>query len=116
LFRIIRAMADTIVSSVLALLLVLTAARKLTHSEGVVASYARAGVPETWLTPLALVLLAAAAGLLLGLLWTPLGVVAAAGLVVYFAVAVGALVRSGDVARVGTPLLFAALALAALIL
>lgn len=48
------------------------AVRKLTHEPKVVADYARAGVPERWLTPLALLLIAAAVGLVPGIAWAPL--------------------------------------------
>lgn len=105
-----------IVSAVLALLLVLTAARKLTHAEAVVATYARVGVPEDRLNALAVLLLVAAAGLVAGLFWAPVGVAVAAGLVAYFAAAIGAHIRSADTANLVTPAVYAALAVAVLVL
>jgi DoxX-like family len=108
--------ATAIVSALLALLLVVTAGQKLTHSGAVVASYARVGVPEERLNTLAALLLAGAAGLLLGLSWPPLGIAAAAGLACYFVAAVVAHIRFRDLRRLPTPIAFEALALAALVL
>jgi uncharacterized membrane protein YbjE (DUF340 family) len=105
-----------IVSILLASLLVYSAIRKLTHDDQVVESYARAGVPEDRLNQLAVVLLAGAAGLILGFLWGPIGVAAAVGLVVYFAVAVGFHIRADDWRHLPTPLALALLAAVALTL
>jgi hypothetical protein len=95
-------------------LLVLTAARKLSHRDAVVASYQRVGVPENRLNALATVLLAGAAGLVVGLWWPPVGVAAAVGLVCYFLLAVAAHVRAKDARNLPTPLVFLALACVAL--
>lgn len=103
-------------SVLLAALLSVAAIRKLTHTEEVVRSYRRAGVPEDKLSYLAVVLLAGAAGLIVGLFWTPIGVAAAAGLIAYFLIAIGFHVRANDLRRAGTPLAFAVLAAAALVL
>jgi DoxX-like family len=108
--------ATVIVSALLAGLLAYSAARKLTHADDVVEGYALAGVPEDRLNQLATVLFAGAAGLLLGLAWAPIGVAAAAALVVYFAVAIGFHIRSGDAAHLPTPLVMEALSVAALVL
>jgi hypothetical protein len=99
--------ARVIVSSLLATALVYTAARKLTHAPKVVADYARAGVPERWLTPLALLLIAAALGLVAGIAWAPLGAATAWALVGYFAVAIGFHIRHADARHAGTPTLLA---------
>jgi hypothetical protein len=56
------------------------------------------------------VLIAGAASLLAGLVWAPLGVAAAIGVVVYFVVAVSAHVRANDLRNVGTPLAILVLA------
>jgi hypothetical protein len=109
-------MAAGIVSAVLAALLVLTAARKLSHRDDVVASYARVGVPEARLNQLAMILLLGAAGLIIGIVWAPIGVAAAIGLVAYFVAAVAAHIRADDVGRLPTPLAFEGLAVAALAL
>jgi hypothetical protein len=104
------------ISVLLAVLLAFAAIRKLSHRPQVVASYARAGVPERWLNPLAAVLLAAAAGLVVGLAWPPLSVVTAAMVVVYFIVAITFHVRAKDHSQLATPIVIEALALATLIL
>ena len=109
-------MLSGIVTALLAACMIYAAVRKLSHSEDVVRSYARAGVPEERLNLLAALLLAGAAGLLAGLAWEPFGTVAAAATAVYFAVAVAAHVRAGDAARLGMPLILALLAVAVLVL
>lgn len=106
-------------TAMLAALLVFSAVRKLSHTPAVVAEYARTDVPEHWLTPLAILLLAATGGVLVGLIWAPIGIAAAAGLVGYFAVAIGFHVKSGDTADIRNPIviaLFAAFVLALQIL
>jgi hypothetical protein len=61
--------ATVAVSVLLATLLVYSAVRKLTHQEQVVRMYTRVGVPEDKLDYLAVILLAGAAGLILGFFW-----------------------------------------------
>jgi hypothetical protein len=73
-------------------------------------------VPEERLDALAVVLFVAALALIGGLAWAPLGVVAAAGLVAYFAVAIGFHVRAGDLANIATPIALELIAVAALVL
>jgi hypothetical protein len=106
----------TVLSVVLAAPLVFAAIRKLGHSEDVVRSYARVGVPEDKLNALAVILLAGAAGLIGGLFWDPIGVAAALGLVLYFVLAVAAHIRFHDGQRLPTPLVILALATALLIM
>jgi hypothetical protein len=61
----------------------------------VLANSAEVGVPRSWLSPLAAVKLAGAAGLIVGLLGLrPLGIAAAAGLVLFFIGAVVTHVRA----------------------
>jgi DoxX-like family len=105
-----------VVSGLLAALLAFSAVRKLSHAPDVVESYARAGVREEWLNPLAIVLLAGATGLVAGLFWEPLGLAAAGALVAYFLVACSFHLRNGDAAHLPTPLLMLALAAAVLAL
>jgi hypothetical protein len=105
-----------VVTLVLAVLLGASAVRKLSHRPEIVASYARAGVAERWLNPLALLLLAASAGLLGGLAWRPIGIVTAAALVVYFLAALGFHLRARDYAQMATPAAIEAAAVAALVL
>jgi hypothetical protein len=101
-------------SVLLAALLVLSAAMKLSHQERVVQGYIRVGVPEDKLDYLAIILLAGAAGLLLGLLWAPIGVAAAVGVTLYFLVAIAFHSRADDTEHLPTPLVIAVLAIAAL--
>jgi DoxX-like family len=109
-------LATVTVSALLAALMAYAAVRKLSHRPEVVASYARVGVPEERLDLLAATLLAGAAGLLIGLLWAPIGIAAAGAVVVYFLVAIAAHVRSDDLEHVPTPIVMEALALAATVL
>jgi hypothetical protein len=108
--------AAAIVSSVLAGLLAFSAVRKFSHRPEVVKTYERVGVPEDKLNYLALVLLAGAVGLVVGLFWGPLGIAAAVGVVCYFLLATAAHFRSHDVRNVPTPIVIALLAVAALVL
>lgn len=72
------------------------------------------GVPESWLTPLAVVKSIGGAGLLAGLAIPPIGVAAAAGLVVYFVGAVLTVMRARYYTHVGYPLPYLLLAAASL--
>ena len=108
--------AVAVISVLLAALLVVTAARKLGHSPAVVATYRRVGVPEKRLGQLAVLLLAGAAGLVVGLWWKPFGITAAVALVVYFVFAIGAHLRARDTANAVMPALYLALSAAALTL
>jgi hypothetical protein len=110
------AVAAAVLSVIFAALIVFAAARKLSHREDVVASYARVGVPEERLNALAAILLAGAAGLIVGLLWAPLGIAASAGLALYFVLAIAAHVRAADAKNLPTPLTMEMLAAATLIL
>jgi hypothetical protein len=108
--------AAAVISSLLAALLVFSAIRKLSHRPEVVATYTRVGVPEDKLDYLALLLLAGAVGLVAGLFWGPLGVAAAAGLVVYFLLAIGAHIRADDAVHLTAPVVIELMAVAALAL
>ncbi|SEK86755.1 DoxX family protein [Rhodococcus maanshanensis] len=108
--------ATVIVTVLLAALLGFAAIRKLSHRDRVVREYAGLGVPENRLNPLAGILLAGAAGLIAGLAWAPLGIAAAIGLVCYFTAAVIVHIRAHDAKHLPTPLTYAALAVAALVL
>ena len=106
-------LATVIVSALLAALMTFAAIRKLSHRPEVVATYTRVGVPEDRLDLLASTLLAGAVGILLGLVWAPLGIVAGIAVVAYFAVALAAHVRADDLANAPTSLIMELLALAA---
>ena len=105
-----------VTSVLLAALLALAAIRKLTHREEVVQSYVKAGVPEDKLDYLAMILLAGAAGLILGLVWGPIGVATAIAVILYFIVAITFHIRADDVEHLPTPVVMALIAVAALIL
>jgi hypothetical protein len=108
--------AAAAVSSLLAGLLVLSASIKLTRREPYVQGYLRVGVPEDKLNYLAAILLAGAAGLILGLVWDPIGIAAAAALVVYFLVAIASHIRADDARNLLNPVAMLLLAGAALAL
>jgi DoxX-like family len=105
--------ATVVLSALLALLMSYAAVRKLSHRPEVVATYTRVGVPEERLDLLAATLLAGAAGLLLGLVWAPLGVTTGAAIVLYFLVAIAAHIRSGDLEHLPTPIVMELLAIGA---
>src|SRR5262245_8044945 len=102
-----------LITAVLAGALAYSAILKLTARPTVVESYARVGVPARRLPQLAAGLLLGAAGLLAGWAWTPIGLAAAAALVVYFAIALVAHATHRDLAHAPTPLVILALAVAA---
>jgi hypothetical protein len=106
----------TIVSVLLAALLAFAAIRKLSHRAEVVQSYVRVGVPEDKLDYLAITLLAGAAGLIVGLLWAPIGIAAAIAVIGYFLVAAAFHIRADDARNLPTPLALAAIAAVALAL
>ena len=108
--------AAVAVSLLLAALVGFAGVRKLTHRPEVVSAYALAGVPEEWLDYLAITLFAGAAGLILGNVWAPIGIVAAAALLAYFVVAIAFHLRAGDAEHLPTPVAMAVLAAAALVL
>jgi hypothetical protein len=56
--------------------------------EQVITNMNRAGVPQTWLVPLGFLKAAGALGLLAGIWFPPVGVAAAAGLVLFFSGAI----------------------------
>lgn len=106
----------TVVTVLLAAALAYSAVRKLGHRPEVVRTYVRVGVPEDKLNHLAIILLAGAAGLLAGLLWPPVGIAAAAGVVCYFILATGFHIRAKDARNLPAPLALAVIAAAALVL
>jgi DoxX-like family len=108
--------ASVIVSSLLAALISYSAVLKLSHRPKVVEDYRRAGVPEHWLNRLSVLLLASAAALVLGHWWAPAGIVAAGGLIAYFALAVGFHIRAKDTLNAVMPVLLLLLSVAALAL
>jgi hypothetical protein len=108
--------AATIVSALLAAILAAAAVRKLSHREEVVASYERVGVPPERLDHLAFILLAGAAGLVIGLSWAPIGIAATIGVICYFVLAIVAHIRHHDERYLPTPVAIEVLAVATLTL
>lgn len=83
----------------------------------VVANSAEVGVPVSWLPALGTLKAAGGAGLLLGLLGIgPLGIAAAAGLVLFFIGAVGAHIRARVYYNIAAPGGYLVLAIASLVL
>jgi DoxX-like protein len=85
----------------------------VTHASFVIDTAHRLGIPASLMIPFGLLLGLAAAGLLAGFAIPVLGTAAAAGLVSYFVIAVGAHLRAND-RRLAWPLLYLSLASAAL--
>jgi hypothetical protein len=108
--------AAAVVTALLAAMLAASAVRKLGHREEVVQTYVRVGVPRDKLDYLAYILLAGAAGLVLGLFWAPIGIAAGIGVVCYFVLAIAAHIRHHDERHLPTPLVIEALAVASLTL
>jgi hypothetical protein len=96
--------ATAIVSSLLASAMAYSAVRKLGHKERYISGYIRVGVPEEKLNYLALILIAGAAGLIIGLFWAPIGVAAAVGVILYFSTAIAFHIRADDAKNLPTPL------------
>ncbi|HEY7047147.1 MAG TPA: DoxX family protein [Jatrophihabitantaceae bacterium] len=93
------------------------AAADLARAKFVRANAAEVGVPESWVPGLAALKAAGAAGLLLGLAGVrPLGIAAAVGLVLFFAVALTFHVRARVFYNIAFPGAFWALAIGSLAL
>ena len=105
-----------VVVGLLAALLVFSAGLKLSGKPDVVEAYARVGVERRRLPLLATLLFAGAAGLVIGLWWTPIGIAAAAALVCYFVLALIAHATHDDLAHAITPTLILCSAIGALVL
>jgi len=89
----------------------------LARARVVLATSGSVGVPRRWLPTLGVLKIAGASGLVGGLLGvTPLGVAAAAGLVLFFVGAIGAHIRAGKLATLPGPALYLALAVASLLI
>ncbi|MGZ4522377.1 MAG: DoxX family protein [Mycobacteriaceae bacterium] len=88
--------ATLVVSVLLAAGFLGSAAGKLTKNPSVTTSMQTVGFPVDRVWMLAVLEIAGAVGLAIGLFWWPLGVAAAAGVILYFAGAVGAHLRVHD--------------------
>ncbi|MBF6300066.1 DoxX family protein [Nocardia amamiensis] len=110
---VIAYIAATVLAAAAALL---AAGIDVVRAEWVRTNMGAYGVPESWLSPLALIKAVGGAGLLIGLAVPPIGVAAAAGLVVYFLGAVLTVIRARCYSHIGYPLPYLALAAASLAL
>jgi hypothetical protein len=88
--------AYDIVGVLLAVALLGSAAAKLTRNKQLVDGFTAIGVPLGMLPFLAACEIAGAIGLVVGIWYTPLGIAAAVGVVLYFIGAVGAHLRKSD--------------------
>ena len=103
-----------IASVLLAVMLLASAGAKLTKAAAVVRNLGSIGVPLAWFPRLALLEILGAIGLVVGLFAPPIGVVAAIGVLCYFAAALSFHVRAGG-RNLAPPLVFFVLAVVALI-
>ncbi|MFD0364799.1 DoxX family protein [Nocardia sp. GCM10030253] len=108
--------ATVIISVLLAAMLSMSAYFKITRRPQFVEGYAAIGVPDSWLNPLAGLLLAGAAGLLVGLWWAPIGIAAAAGLILYFLGGIGFHVKAKDWKSLPVPTVMLILSIVVLVL
>ncbi|WP_156726058.1 DoxX family protein [Streptomyces apocyni] len=109
-------LATAVVSALLAAALVASALLKLSHRPTAVERYARLGVPEDRLNHLAALLLAGAVGLVVGLFWVPIGIIAAICLILFFFGAMGFHIRVSDFRGLPVPAALCVLAAVALAL
>ncbi|MGB6182962.1 MAG: DoxX family protein [Rhodococcus sp. (in: high G+C Gram-positive bacteria)] len=107
--------ATIVLTVLLAIVLVGSAAGKLTRQDAVVRSLTTVGVPANRFPILAYLEIAGAAGILIGLFWWPLGVLAGACVVLYFVGAVAAHLRVKD-NQLAAPAVIAVVAVAAVVL
>jgi uncharacterized membrane protein YphA (DoxX/SURF4 family) len=109
--------ALVVLTVLLALLALNSAAMKLRKNEQVLASISgTVGFPERQLPVLAGLEIAGAAGILIGLWLEPLGIAAAIGLVAYFLGALIGHLRVGDTKGAAAPVVPLALSVAVLVL
>jgi uncharacterized membrane protein YphA (DoxX/SURF4 family) len=107
--------ADVVLAVATALMVAYSGVAKLRHDPYVVkVIHEVVGVRLRWFPLLAACELAGAIGLLVGLVWPPIGVAAGVGLVVYFVGAVLSHVRVGDYTGIGPAAFMLALSAAAL--
>jgi uncharacterized membrane protein YphA (DoxX/SURF4 family) len=109
-------LATIVVSVLLAVALAASASFKLRKDPRLVEGLGAVGVPVARFWQLAVLELAGAAGLVIGLFWWPLGVAAAIGVILYFVGATGAHVRFRDWGHIASPVGILVVAVAALVL
>ncbi|HEY1761942.1 MAG TPA: DoxX family protein [Acidimicrobiales bacterium] len=107
--------ATVVISSLLAAVLLASARGKLVHDPLQMATLKKVGFPEDRAWLLASAEVAGSLGLIAGLHWWTLGVVAAAGIVAYFFGAVGSHLRARDL-NIAAPTVLLLFSVVALIL
>lgn len=107
--------ATVVVSVLLAVAALGSAASKLTKNPKIVENVTKLGVPMAWLPRLAVAEIAGAVGLLVGLAVPAIGIAAAVGLIGYFVGAVVTHVRASD-KELAPAAVLALVAVAALVL
>ena len=108
--------AYIVIAALLALALVASATLKLRRDPRAVGSiHETVGVPLRWFPYLAACEIAGAVGLLIGIAWAPIGILAAAAIVAYMIGAVIGHLRVGDTKNLTSPLIPMILAAAALL-
>jgi hypothetical protein len=85
-----------VLSAVLAAAMLGSGVMKLVHAPGMVDNMAKVHVSRSQMTVLGVLEVAATVGLVVGIFWTPLGIAAAIGAVIYFGGAVVAHLRAHD--------------------
>ncbi|MFI6757725.1 DoxX family protein [Micromonospora sp. NPDC050417] len=107
--------AYIVLAILLSVMLLGSAQGKLTKNEKVVQGLSAANVPQSWYPPLAVIEIIGAAGLIIGIFFSPLGVAAAVGVTLYFVGAVIAHLRAGDTKGASAPAMILLIAVAALV-
>jgi hypothetical protein len=108
--------AYIVVAVLLSLVLLMSARGDITRDPKITEAIKALGVPDSWFLPLGLVKIAGALGLLAGILYRPLGIAAAIGVILYFLGAVITHLRAGDKKGLGTPAVIMLVAVALLVL
>jgi hypothetical protein len=108
--------AYVVIAVLLSLMLLMSARGDITRDPKITEPLKAIGVPDSWFLPLGLVKIAGALGLLAGIVYRPLGIAAAIGVVLYFLGAVITHLRAGDKKGVGTPAAIMLVAVAPLVL
>lgn len=108
--------AYTIIAIVMSLLLVVSGVAKVRRDPRIVHGIHEViGVPLRWLPWLAACEFAGAAGLLIGIVWWPLGIAAAIGVIVYFIGASIGHIRIKDFKGLPTPVVILLITIAILV-
>lgn len=108
--------ASVVVSVVIAVVAIGSAAGKLTKQPKIIESLKTVGLPDKHVNTLAILEILGAAGVLIGLKSKPLGVISAIALALYFIGAVIAHVRANDAKNAPPAAVLALIAIAAAVL